>query len=197
MQEIRTKNLLVRCMQLSDAYDIFAYASDPEVSRYTQWSQHTTIDDTYAFLASTTAYMHLKQTIILGIELVEEKKIIGECGFIHMTHQHAELYYALSKNYWGKGYATEALMALVNFGFYSMEFERIEAWIIAPNSASHKVAQKIGMNCNMILYNHWYADDTLYDIHVYTKENPLIKPFYAEQVLPSDTLRSQLSMHNK
>ena len=172
---LTTEHLILRCLELDDALDVFAYASDPEVSRFTQWEHHASLDDTYAFIASTAAYMHLKQNIIWGIEHKKEKKIIGECGFVHIAHPQAELYYALAKEHWGKGFATEALSALIAFGFQEIQLERFEAWIIAGNIGSHKVAQKVGMKCETILYNHWYAQENLYDIYIYSTEKKLSK----------------------
>jgi [ribosomal protein S5]-alanine N-acetyltransferase len=64
---------------------------------------------------------------------------------IEREHSRAELGYWIGLPYWGKGYATEAAKALVQYGFEILGLHRIFACHFARNSASARVLQKVGM----------------------------------------------------
>jgi len=58
----------------------------------------------------------------------------------------AEVWFKLHPDIWGKGYATEALNKLLDFGFYTLKLHRIEAGCAVDNIASVKVLEKVGMH---------------------------------------------------
>lgn len=163
-----SKDLKLRTFRTSDASAIYEYASDNEVTKFTHWQQHKKINDTKEFIASQSIYN--SSNLLLGIEHKKDKKIIGECGFITIDYPNAEMYYALSRYYWGHGLATQAVHSLLDYGFNHLFLTRIEAWIIADNFGSHRVAQKVGMQCETVLYDYWYTDNQQYDIYIYVKE---------------------------
>lgn len=159
---ITTERLVLRALRLSDAQDVFAYSSDPDVAQHTHWQPHTTFNQAYA-----TTYRNSQDTLIWGIEHKKYNKVIGECGFARMQDTSAELYYALAKDHWGDGLATEAATALVAFAFESLNVYSIEAWIIEDNQASVRVAKKIGMACQAVFEQQWYAASRMHDLHHY------------------------------
>ena len=90
---IETERLLLRKITLNDASDMFEYASNPEVSQYTMWSTHTSLEDTKYFLRSLTKMYKRRELVDWGIVHKAEKKFIGTCGFVEwsMTHSRAEI----------------------------------------------------------------------------------------------------------
>lgn len=74
----------------------------------------------------------------------ESAKMIGTCGFsrIDAENNSAEIGYVLSSDYWGMGYATEAVARVIAFGFETCGFNRIYARILEGNTASMRVAEK-------------------------------------------------------
>lgn len=163
-----SNDLGLRTFRTSDAFAIYEYASDEQVTKFTHWQKHKEINDTKEFITNRSIYDG--SSLLLGIEHKKDKKIIGECGFITIDYPCAEIYYALSRYYWGNGLATQAVQSLLDYGFNSLFLTRIEAWIIADNFGSHRVAQKVGMHCETVLYDYWYTDNKQYDICVYVKE---------------------------
>lgn len=163
---IVTSHLTLRALRIDDAADIFAYASDIDVALFTHWSAHTSIQDTLHFLHNVTTY----KLPIWGIEHTQTKKIIGECGFVTIEQERAELYYALARPYWNCGLGTQAVAALLQVGFDLLHVTRIEAWIIADNIGSQRVAQKVGMHYQLTLPAHWYTNNKLHDTYIYAKE---------------------------
>lgn len=81
-----------------------------------------------------------------AIRLRKEEAIIGFCGywFFHEPPE-LELLYAVAETHWGKRLAVEAALALMEYGFAKLNFERIQACTDAPNLASVRVMEKLGM----------------------------------------------------
>jgi ribosomal-protein-alanine N-acetyltransferase len=79
-----------------------------------------------------------------GIALKGTENIIGTIGFNNFTRHHkANIGYDLQVSYWNKGYMTEALQAVIHFGFEELEINRIEAEVIPGNISSEKVLEKL------------------------------------------------------
>ena len=57
----------------------------------------------------------------------------------------ADIGYELAPEYWVRGYATEAALAMVTFGFRELELHRISSWCIADNTASARVLERVGL----------------------------------------------------
>ena len=76
---------------------------------------------------------------------------MGSCGFSSPdNHQSCECFYSLLPKYWGKGFATEAMHKLINYGFSELNIAKIIAHINRDNFRSAKVAKKIGMCCEKL-----------------------------------------------
>ncbi|MEG4113063.1 MULTISPECIES: GNAT family protein [unclassified Microcoleus] len=167
---IETERLLLRKITLNDASDMFEYACNPEVSKYTMWSTHTSIEDTKYFLKSITKMYKRRELVDWGIVHKADKKFIGTCGFVEwsMTHSRAEIGYALSRNYWGEGYMSEAVNAVIEFGFREMLLNRILARCEVSNIASARVMEKVGMKLEGILRQHIFVKDRYWDLKLYS-----------------------------
>lgn len=103
-----------------------------------------------------------------GIALKGQQNIIGTCGFNNFTkHHRANLGYDLQSAFWNNGLITEALSALLNFGFDTLELNRIEAEVMQGNLASNKVLAKLNFTNGGILkqwmfWNGKHSDMTMF-----------------------------------
>lgn len=146
LPELETERLLLRKMRLDDAQAMFAYASDPEVTRYVLFETHRSVEDSEAFLRSAVEGYERGDFGGWGIVLKDSGRFVGTCGMDHAPeHARAELGYVLSREQWGKGLMPEAVRAVIRFGFGRMELNRIQARCIAENTASARVMEKVGM----------------------------------------------------
>jgi [ribosomal protein S5]-alanine N-acetyltransferase len=166
---LETDRLLLRKMSMADVADIFAYASDSEVSKYTSWPTHQAIADSQQFLESVIAKYEAGQPMDWGIEHKRDRKLIGTCGFASWEYNHAraEIGYVLSRQYWGQGYMTEAVKAVIAFGFHVMMLNRIQATCMVDNLASARVMQKAGMHYEGTLQEYAFFKDRYCDLKVY------------------------------
>ncbi len=99
-------------------------------------------------------------------------KTTGEIlGAIGLTHDHryhnGELGYWIGEKFWGKGYATEAGRALLEFAFKEKNYHKVYARHFGSNPASGRVIEKIGMTREGLLRDHVTKDDRYEDLHYY------------------------------
>ena len=144
---LETERLILRPLRMQDAKDLYAYASDPAVSRHVLWDTHRSIRDSRQFLRSAIRQYRKGLPGSFGIELKASGRMIGTIGFmwVNIDHKSAEVGYSLSRNYWNQGFMTEALRAVIAFGFDELHLNRIEAQFETDNPASGRVMAHCGM----------------------------------------------------
>ncbi|RJE90515.1 N-acetyltransferase [Paenibacillus sp. 1011MAR3C5] len=147
MPRLETERTILRKISLEDAADMFEYCSDDEVSQYTTWNSHQSIEDTRAFIQYILNKYDQQQLAPWGIEDKATGKFIGSCGYVDWVPNHArgELAYALSRSYWNRGYMTEIVKRLIEIGFEKMGLVRIEARCLTANIGSARVMEKSGL----------------------------------------------------
>ncbi|MCA1737454.1 MAG: GNAT family N-acetyltransferase [Actinobacteria bacterium] len=122
-----TDRLILRKMTLEDAEAVFTYASDPEVTRYVLWETHRSLEDSRAFLELAISKYKSGGEPDWGIVYKGNHRFVGACGIVSWEpdHARAELGYALSRGYWGRGFMVEAVRAMISFGFERMGLNRL------------------------------------------------------------------------
>lgn len=142
---IETDRLTLRYITADDAYDMYEYASIPEVSQYLLWHPHIN-------LAATEGYIEALQKRYLrglyadwAVVLKKTGKMIGTCGFAALdnTHKTCEIGYVLSPLYRGCGYMTEAVQAVLDLTFRSLKLEKAVLRIISENRPSLDLAERL------------------------------------------------------
>lgn len=167
---LETERLLLRCLNLNDAEDLFEYASDPEVSKYNTWTVHQSLADTKHFLNTVVERYQNYELADWGIVHKADKKLIGTCGLANwiQDQRRAEIGYALSRKYWGQGYMPEAVHSVIAFGFRMMKLNRVEGRCTISNTASARVMEKVGMKFEGVLRQHLFAKGSFYDVKMYS-----------------------------
>ena len=145
---LETERLRLRPFTFDDEVAVFALVSDPEIARFVRFEAHRNRAETRAFLELVFECYGRGDPFAWAIVLREDTRLIGSCGFVSQAPERksAEIGYWLGKPYWGKGYAVEAALALVRFGFEQMGLERVEAKCFNENRAGQRVIEKLGMN---------------------------------------------------
>lgn len=147
---LETERLILEPFQDSDLPDIFAYASDAEITRFLTWPSHQSIEDSKAFLnwtRSNTCNDRDKLCFIFGIRLKQSGKILGSFSFTKPMAFIGQIDYALSRDFWGQGLVPEAARVVRDWALEKFpEIVRFQAYCQPENEASAKVMQKIGMS---------------------------------------------------
>jgi len=142
--EIRTRRLLLRQPQASDAEAIFErYASVADVGRYLAWPVHESIDDTRDFLTFSDAEWERRPAGPYLIFDPGSGALLGSTGLSFESEQVVSTGYVLALDAWGKGYATEALLAMVALAA-ELGVRRLHACVHPEHLASRRVLEKAG-----------------------------------------------------
>jgi [ribosomal protein S5]-alanine N-acetyltransferase len=140
-----TKRLILRRPHISDAGDIFAnYASDPEVTRYVTWLPYNDQNEVAPFLQSRLARWDSGEEYSWLLTLTGNDRAIGMIGCRAREHA-ADIGYVLGRACWGRGYATEAAIAIVEWASRLATIYRVWAVCDVENKASARVLEKVGM----------------------------------------------------
>ena len=144
---LETPRLTLRKIRMSDAADVYLYAKDPEVARHVLWEPHRSILDSRGFIRFLMYQYRNGMPGSWGIELKETGRIIGTIGYMSYNADNAtvEVGYSIAREHWGKGLMTEALAAVIDESFRTLELHRIEALHFTDNPASGRVMEKCGM----------------------------------------------------
>lgn len=137
MTEITTKHLLLRPMRASELEGLFAVYSNPDAMKYWSTLPHDDLAQ-MAALIKETVEADPKTTAEFAIEY--QGRVIGKAGFWRMP----EVGYILHPDFWRRGFGTEALRALIDYGFADRKLDRITADVDPDNHASLAMLRKLG-----------------------------------------------------
>ncbi|WP_273852132.1 GNAT family N-acetyltransferase [Guptibacillus spartinae] len=167
---IETNRLILREVCTEDALDMYHYLSDEEVVKHMGLAPAKNIEDVLDEIEWYHSIITQGTGIRWGITLKDSGKVIGSCGYLNMHHQHyrAEVGFELSKNYWGKGIASEALGTIIRYGFNHYQLERIEALIEPGNIQSQRLVSKLGFIKEGLLRHYEYTLDKFDDLYMYS-----------------------------
>ena len=167
---LHTERLVLRPLTPADVDDVFAYASDPAVARHTTWDPHATPADSRCFVESIVARGAAGAVAPWGMQLKADGIVVGTCGFVYWVPRHgrAEVAYALAQRVWGRGLMTEAIRAVLTFGFEVMRCNRIEGRCLPENAASAAVLEKGGMCYEGVIREHVYVKGAYRNVGLYS-----------------------------
>ena len=144
---IRTQRLLLRPLCRDDLPRLQGYATRPEFYRYLPIPVQTS-ETVAAYLEQQTAApVGDKKSWVFGIEPHEIGYLVGtvRISIVSVENRTADIGYALNSQFYGRGYATEAARAVLQFGFRELNLHRIWATADVHNEASCRVLERIGM----------------------------------------------------
>jgi RimJ/RimL family protein N-acetyltransferase len=162
---LTTQRLLLRKIQQDDAECLHAILSDQQVMEFYGHEPHQSLDDTRALVRQVqTRYMQ-REGLRWGITLRGEDRLLGSCGFHHLDpgFHRAETGYELERASWGKGIMTEAMSAILTYGFIEMGLHRVEAIIDIVNERSKALLLKLGFTYEGNLRQRYYFNGRFED----------------------------------
>lgn len=150
--QIETPRLILRPFRPEDTGAFHVILSQPEVMHYLPESVMT-LDEVRKIVDwyQTCYEKNTPEKIIkwaLAVWLKETSEIIGWAGVgpLEFDESQTEMFYGLSSEYWGQGYATEAAEAVVDYAFNVIGLKRLVGVAKPENAASVKILEKIGMS---------------------------------------------------
>lgn len=148
MKILETDRLLLRHLELDDLHSLFALYCDPEISRFIPDAPRTLAEAQEELEWFLQGHPKHPQLGLWATIYKPTNQFIGRCGLLPWTidgQDEVEVAYMIAKTHWGQGLATEAAQAILDYGFYTLDYTRLICLIDEENRASIRVAEKIGM----------------------------------------------------
>lgn len=166
---IGTSRLDLRPLAVGDEPPLFAIHSDPEFMRYGSSVPWESIEQASSLIASDRREMAEGNHIRLGIVQRADGRLIGTCSLFKFDEQcrRAELGYGIARDCWRKGFMTEAVSALIDFAFSTLNLNRLEADIDPRNTASGRSLERLGFLMEGLLRERWIVGGEVSDSAVY------------------------------
>lgn len=173
--ELETDRLLLKEINLGDAYSLFKLRSNPEIMKYLDKPLPQTLNEIISFINIISQKRESGEGITWGISLKNNKLIkIGNIGFHHITKEHyrAEIGYMIETKFQRKGIMYEAMNCVLNYGFKNLGFHSIEANINPNNMASKNLLLKSGFSREAYFKENYYYNGKFLDSETFSIINP-------------------------
>ena len=138
---LETQRLVLRAPQLGDAKAVAALANDRRIAENTARIPHPyRIGDAESWIVAAGADLEGETYLIT----LANGTVIGGCGYDMREDPNPEIGYWLGTRHWGKGYATEAVRALIDHAFTNTDHAALQSSVRVTNPASRRVLEKCG-----------------------------------------------------
>lgn len=152
-ESIQTPRFLLRQFRLADADDVYAYRRDPDVGRFLPFAQPFERHHADVFVA-TQVLADRRERCVWALE--QQGQVVGGVSLelVRQTRR-AELGYELARWLWGQGFMAEAAAAVIDEAFRQLPIIKISATATAANERSTRLLEKLGMQREALLRQHW------------------------------------------
>ncbi|MCE5267603.1 MAG: GNAT family N-acetyltransferase [Planctomycetaceae bacterium] len=166
---LQTARLALRPFRTADAGQVQFLAGDRAVADTTLNIPHPYEDGiAEKWISNHRDWFERDEQAVFAVTLKSDGTLVGAVGLrIEREDDRAELGYWTGREYWERGYCTEAVRALLAFGFGELRLNRIYACHFSRNPASGRVMQKVGMTHEGRLRQHSKKWDAFEDVEVY------------------------------
>ncbi|MBL1216788.1 MAG: N-acetyltransferase [Planctomycetes bacterium] len=166
---LTTKRLVIRPYRLRDADETARLAGHEKVVDTTlNIPSPYTPDAARDWIGTHDEMYQTGAGVSLRIGLKDSDAHVGGVGLrVNSRHSKAELGYWIAVDHWNQGYATEAAGAMLEYGFNTLNLNRVYAHYMMRNPASGRVMQKLGMAREGRLRHHVRKNDAYEDLELY------------------------------
>jgi [ribosomal protein S5]-alanine N-acetyltransferase len=168
-KELRTSRLILRPLEYGHLDCMLPLISAREVAATTLRIPHPyTRKDAEDYFRAMEIEIGKGKMLRLSIFIAPSDEYCGSVGLhIEREHGRAEMGYWIGVPFWGRGYASEAARAVVEYGFSELGLNRIFATVFGGNTASRRVAEKAGMKYEGCMRQHVNKWEQLLDMEIY------------------------------
>lgn len=169
IDSIASPRATLREVRAGDLADLMEINGDPEVTRFLPYATWKSEEDARAWLDRMVALAATGSARQLVIVRTSDAKVIGTALLFKFDEgsSRIELGYVLGRAHWGRGYAVEALGALLSHAFDAMGIRRVEAEVNPANEPSNKLLRALGFTHEGYLRDRWVAKGATYGVNIY------------------------------
>lgn len=165
--EIETDRLLLREILPEDAPAIFRLFGDEQVTRYYDLATYTDLRQAEELVDFFDESFELERAIRWGIERKADGALLGTCGYVWLRQFRGEIGYELHSDFWRQGYMSEAIDAILDFGYTELGLNRIEALVMQENTASAAMLESLGFRQEGVLRQHDFFKGAFHDMRLF------------------------------
>jgi ribosomal-protein-alanine N-acetyltransferase len=171
--QLETERLLLRQEIPEDAKAVFTVFSDPVVTQFHDLDTFTKMEEAVEVIERRAKRFADGRGIRWGIARQLDDVVIGSCGFTWDKPAHsAEIGYELASPFWRQGIMTEALQAILEFGFEEMSLRFVAAEVMLDNIASRNLLKKLGFERQGVLKQHGFWKGQYHDLEQFVLTRP-------------------------
>ena len=160
-----TRDLRLRPSNATDAEGMFAMLSDPQSMKYWSDKPIKDLDAAVEVLNKDLESDAQGKSMCWAVTFPGEDKMIGKCilfQFDQANHR-AEIGYIMNRDYWRRGLMQQALEAVIDFAFDTLNLHRIEADVDTLNAGSLGILEKVGFKREGLFRERWFVYDEWQD----------------------------------
>jgi len=167
---LQTERLILRQIVPTDAADLYRIFADDESMRYWSCRPFSSLKQADKLVESMARAFLEGSGIHWAITLRNENRLIGKCGYNEWrkAHRRGDISYIIDRRQWGKGLVSEALRAVLEYGFNRMNLHSVEAGVTPGNDASTRMLQKLGFRLEGHLKESFLVEDVFVDSLIYS-----------------------------
>ena len=164
-----TPRLQLRRLNASDGLGLFNIFSNADVARYLSAPPMASPADAEKKLGDLMAQYASDSAFQLAVTRNDTGELIGTCTIwnIYLQNRRGEIGYVLAKPFWGNGYMSEALAALIDYIFDEKDFHRLEADIDPRNVPSATILERLGFKREGLMRERWIVAGEISDSALY------------------------------
>jgi len=164
---LETERLILRQVNESDASEVFFLRSSPEVGKYIERDLQTDIGQSVKFIKDRNVDISQNKVRYWGITLKNNSKLIGTICLWNFTEGNtvAEVGYDLNPEFQKKGIMSEALKAVVSYGFKKLKFSRIEAFTHKENQSSRSLLMKNKFQLHPTRVDEGFPENIIFELY--------------------------------
>ncbi len=172
--ELETERLQLVRLNTSHLDQYFSIMTKQEVMEYYGMDPLTKKEDAALILNSMERGFSLGQSIRWGIILKESGQLIGTVGLNNLSQKNkrSEIGYEIHPDFWRLGYATEAIISVINYSFHQLDLFRLGAITYPANTPSNHLLLKLGFTLEGTLRGYLYQTNQSHDSYVFSITRP-------------------------
>jgi len=165
--ELKTERLVLRQLKISDAEDQFMLRSSSEVGKYIARDLQTDVSQSEKFINDRNKDIAQNKIMYWAITLKEQTRLIGTICLWNFTEDNsvAEVGYDLNPDFQKKGIMSEALKAVLSYGFQKLAFSRIEAFTQIENESSKQLLIKNKFQLHQTRIDEGFPKNIIFELY--------------------------------
>lgn len=179
--DLETKRLVLRQLTGNDAWEVYRLRINDRVMQYLDSPKMVSEEEALKLVNKINKKIEDGKAIIWGIAKKESPdELIGTIGYWEIVEKHsrAEVGYLLHPDQHAKGYMTEALNAVLSYGFENMKLHRVEAQTNPQNKASIALLRKNSFLQEALFVEHHYFNNRFIDTAIFALLKHRFRPLF-------------------